>query len=189
MRWVEYWGCQPYQFSFRAAIEAMAGLGTQTKLRRDMGRRFSHRVSMIDGTRGLLESKHFEGRSPEEEAAWQRAKAMLRANPNGFIAPVADLRPGTDFESLDLPQTFLVSLDGSANTFSADAGAFFGAGGPSNPAGLNHSLDNKIEASGSHTGLLLERTLQLGSKRKPDDSFSLRLSSREFRARCPDREV
>ena len=164
VRWVEYWGCQPYQFSFRAAIEAMAGLGTQTKLRRDMGRRFSHRVSMIDGTRGLLESKHFEGRSPEEEAAWQRAKAMLRANPNGFIAPVADLRPGTDFESLDLPQTFLVSLDGSANAFSADAGAFFGAGGPSNPAGLNHSLDNKIDASGSHIGLLLERTLQLAPK-------------------------
>ena len=33
-------------------------------------------------------------------------KATLRANPNGFIAPVPDLRPGTDFESLDLPQTF-----------------------------------------------------------------------------------
>ncbi len=189
VRWVEYWGCQPYQFSFRAAIEAMAGISTQTKLRRDMGRRFSHRVSMIDGTRGLLESKHFEGRSPEEEAAWQRAKAMLRANPNGFIAPVADLRPGTDFESLDLPQTFLVSLDGSANAFSADAGAFFGAGGPSNPAGLNNSLDNKIDASGSHTGLLLERTLQLAPKESRTIRFLYGYLPREFRARCPDREV
>ena len=164
VRWVEYWGCQPYQFSFRAAIEANAGIGTQTKLRRDMGRRFSHQVSMIDRTRGLLESKHFEGRSPEEEAAWQRAKAMLRANPNGFIAPVADLKPGTDFESLDLPQTFLISLDGPASAFSADAGAFFGAGGPSNPTGLKQSLDNKIESTGTHTGLLLERTLRLGPK-------------------------
>ncbi len=85
-------------------------ISTQTKLRRDMGRRFNHRVSKI--TSGLLESKHFEGRTAEEEAAWQRAKAMLRANPNGFIAQVAELRPGTDFESFDLPQTFLVSLDG-----------------------------------------------------------------------------
>src|SRR5487761_830075 len=25
VRWVEYWGCQPFQFSYRAAIEAMAG--------------------------------------------------------------------------------------------------------------------------------------------------------------------
>ena len=37
---------------------------------------------------GLLESKQFEGRSPQEEAAWARAKASLRANPNGFTAPV-----------------------------------------------------------------------------------------------------
>jgi hypothetical protein len=164
VRWVEYWGCQPYQFSFRAAIESMARIGTQTKLRRDMGRRFNHQVSMIDGTRGLLESKHFEGRSDADEAAWQRAKAMLRANPNGFIAPVADLRPGTDFESLELPQTFLVSIDGSVSAFSADAGAFFGAGGPLSPTGLNHSLDNKIDTSGTHTGLLLERTLHLAPK-------------------------
>jgi hypothetical protein len=162
VRWVEYWGCQPYQFSFRAAIEAMSVISTQTKLRRDMGRRFNHRVSKI--TSGLLESKHFEGRTAEEEAAWQRAKAMLRANPNGFIAQVAELRPGTDFESFDLPQTFLVSLNGPSSAFSADAGAFFGAGGPSNPAGLMQSLDSKIKDSGAHTGLLLERTLQLAPK-------------------------
>ena len=164
VRWVEYWGCQPYQFSYRAAIEAMTGIGTQTKLRRDMGRRFSHHVSQIAGRKGLRESKHFEGRSAEEEAAWQRARAMLRANPNGFTAPVADLRPGTDFESLDLPQTFLVSLDGPVSAFSADAGAFFGRGGPSNPASLKQSLDGRIEGGGNHTGLLLERTLRLAPK-------------------------
>lgn len=164
VRWVEYFGCQPFQFSYRAAIEAMTGIGTQTKLRRDLGRRFSHQVSQIGGKKGLVESKHFDGRSAEEEAAWQRAKAGLRANPNGFTAPVAELRPGTDFESLDLPQTFLVSLGGPASGFSADAGAFFGTGGPSNPTGLRQSLDGKIENGGGHTGLLLERTLQLAPK-------------------------
>ena len=169
VRWVEYWGCQPFQFSYRAAIEAMTGIATQTELRRDMGRRFSHRVSQI-GMKGLVEVKHFEGRSAEEEAAWQHTKAMLRANPNGFTAPVADLRPGTDFESLDLPRTFLVSLDGPLSAFSADAGAFFGAGGPSNPTGLKQSLDSKIENSGSHTGLLLERTLHLA----PNESRTIR---------------
>ncbi len=164
VRWVEYWGCQPFQFSYRAAIEAMAGIATQTKLRREMGRRFSHRVSQIGSMKGLLEAKHFEGRSSSEEAAWERAKAMLRMNPNGFTSPVADLMPGTDFESLDLPQTFLVSLDGTASAFSADAGVFFGASGPANPAGLKQSLGSQITDSGTRTGLLLERTLQLAPK-------------------------
>jgi hypothetical protein len=118
----------------------------------------------IDGNRGLLEAKHFEGRSPQEEAAWTRAKASLRANPNGFTAPVADLRPGTEFESLDLPQTFLVSLDGSVSAFSSDAAAFFGAGGPAHPSGLKQPLDGKINAGEKQTGLLLERTLRLEPK-------------------------
>ena len=161
VRWLEYWGCQPYQFSYRAAIESMTGISTQTKLRRDLGRRFSHHVSQIDGMKGLLETKHFEGRSAQEEAAWTRAKASLRANPNGFTAPVEDLRPGTEFESLNLPQTFLVSLDGPVSGFSSDAGAFFSAGGPSNPSGLKQPLDGKLDTGEKHTGLLLERTLRL----------------------------
>ena len=171
VRWLEYWGCQPYQFSYRAAIESMTGIGTQTKLRRDLGRRFSHRVVQIDGNKGLLEAKHFEGRSAQEEAAWTRAKASLRANPNGFTAPVADLRPGTEFESLDLPQTFLVSLDGPVSGFSSDAAAFFGAGGPANPSGLNQRLDSKIDAGEKQTGLLLERTLQLAPQQSQTVRF------------------
>jgi len=164
VRWVEYWGCQPFEFSYRSAIESMTGFGTQTKLRRDFGRRFTHRVSRIAGMKGLLESKHFEGRSSEEEAAWEHAKAMLRANPNGFTAPVAELRPGTDFESLDLPDTFLVSLDGQASGFGTDATGFFGTGGPAKPSGLLQRLDGNLESGGARTGLLLERTIQLGPK-------------------------
>ena len=170
VRWIEYWGCQPFQFSYRSAIESMGGLGTQTKLRRDFGRRFSHSFSKIGETKGLLESKHFDGRSDEEEVSWQRAKAMLRANPSGFTAPVADLRPGTDFEVLDLPQTFLVSLDGPASGFSSDAAAFFGSGGPTNPTNLKQSLDGKVETSGTHSGLLLQRTIHL----KPKESRTIR---------------
>jgi hypothetical protein len=163
-RWVEYWGCQPLQFSFRAAIEEMVGKRTQTERRRDLGRRFSHHVSQIAGSKGLLESKHFEGRSADEEAEWERAKALLRANPYGFISPVEELRPGTYFESIDLPQTFLVSLDGPANRYSCDAASFFGSGGPANPSGLKHRLDGKLEDSTPHVGLLLEQKLRLEPK-------------------------
>ncbi len=170
VRWLEYWGCQPYQFSYRAAIESMAGIGTQTKLRRDLGRRFSHHVKRIDGNKGLLEAKDFEGRSPQEEAAWAHAKAMLRSNPNGFTAPVADLRPGTEFESLDLPQTFLVSLDGPVSGFGSDAAAFFGAGGPANPSGLKQRLDSELNAGERQACLLLERTVHLA----PQQSRTIR---------------
>ena len=89
------------------------GIATQTKFRREMGRRFSHQSCADRQHEGSRSSQSIlRGRSPQEEAAWARAKAMLRMNPNGFTAPVAELKPGTEFESLDLPQTFLVSLDG-----------------------------------------------------------------------------
>ena len=170
-RWVEYWGCQPFQFSFRAAIEAMAGKRTETEWRRDLGRRFRHHISQTAGRKGLLESKHFEGRSTEEEAEWEHAKALLRANPYGFNSPVEDLRPGTYFESVDLPQTFLVSLDGPVDGYSCDAASFFGSGGPANPTGLKHGLDGKLEDSTPHAGLLLERKLRLEPKESRTLSF------------------
>jgi Glycosyl hydrolase 36 superfamily, catalytic domain/Glycosyltransferase family 36 len=170
-RWVEYWGCQPFQFSFRAAIEAMAGKRTETEWRRDLGRRFRHHISQTAGRKGLLESKHFEGRSAEEEAEWEHAKALLRANPYGFNSPVEDLRPGTYFESVDLPQTFLVSLDGPVDGYSCDAASFFGSGGPANPTGLKHGLDGKLEDGTTHAGLLLERKLRLEAKESRTLSF------------------
>jgi hypothetical protein len=166
VRWVEYWGCQPYQFSFRSAIEGMFGKRSQTDWRRDLGRRFSHHIASIGEKhgilkRGLLESKHFNGRSPEEESSWQRSKAALRTVPDGFISPVEDLKPGTDFESLDLPQTFLVSLDAPISDFSSDAASFFGSGGPSSPSGIKRDLRGDLAESGAHAALLVERTLHL----------------------------
>lgn len=134
-----------------------------------MGRRFTHHVSLIE-KRGLLESKRFEGRSPEEEAAWQRAKGILRAMPYGFISPVEDLKPGTEFESLDLPQTFLISLEAPVSGSSSDAASFFGAGGPANPTGLKQTLSGSLAESGTHAGLLLERTLRLA----PNQSQTVR---------------
>ena len=162
VRWIEYWGCQPYQFSFRAAINAMASKTTATEWRRDLGRRFRHQMTQIAQGRGLLESKHFIGRSHDEESAWQRGKAALRAYPYGFYSPVEVPNPGTDFESVDLPQTFLVSLDGPVSAFSADAASFFGEAGAASPAGLAQPLDSKL--GDNQTALFLERTAHLAPK-------------------------
>jgi Glycosyl hydrolase 36 superfamily, catalytic domain len=171
LRWIEYWGCQPYQFSYRSTIDSYAGLGSPVQIRRDLGRRFSHRVSVLAGNKGLLEFKRFEGRPAQEEAAWEKANAMLQANPYGFVTAVPELRPGTELESFDLPQTFLASLDAPAEEFSSNAGVFFGAGGPANPDGLQHPLDGNLDSSGTRTGLLVERTLHLGPKEERTMSF------------------
>ncbi len=37
-------------------------------------------------------------------------------------------------------------------------------GGPSNPGGLKHGLGDSLEENGAHAGLLLERTVRLGSR-------------------------
>ena len=171
VRWVEYWGCQPFQLSFRSAIESMSGMGTTLQLRRDLGRRFKHTIMRLDGMRGLKDSTRFEGRSEDEEAAWQRVKAGLKRTQNGFITPLEDLKPGTDFDSVDLPPTFLVSLDAPATGMSSDAGSFFGSGGPANPSGLHEALGGSTEHGGARAGLLLERTLRLGPKEKRTLTF------------------
>lgn len=160
-RWVEYWGCQPFQFSYRAALEGGNARGTMN-FRRDLGRRFSHQIVPAMGGHGLVESKHFIARSADEEAKWKGVKAYLHTGGNPFLMPVADLRAGTEFESTSLPETFLVALDGEPSGFSSDAGAFFGNGGPSNPDGARQSLPRSLSGSATHAGLLIERFLDLG---------------------------
>ena len=170
VRWVEYWGCQPYQFSYRAALESPGSNKAQTERRREFGRRFAHRVSKI-GNIGLLDEKQFQGRSAEEETTWQRTKAYLAANRSGFTAPVPELRPGTEFECVDVPKTILVSLDAPVNGSSVDASAFFGTGGPAAPSGLENQLNHWVQTDGLHTGLLLERTVQLAPGERKTLSF------------------
>ncbi len=166
VRWVEYWGCQAYQLSFRDFIESAAGMGTMDDLRHKLGRRFSHQISPVNGKQGMLEHKRFFGRAPEEETRWQGVKAHLQAEPTQFLAPVHDDRPGTYLDSGDVPPTFLVSLDGPASGFSSDAAAFFGKGGVAKPSGLKQALNGSLQENGPHAGFLMEHTLKLAPKEK-----------------------
>jgi hypothetical protein len=171
VRWVEYWGCQPFQFSYRAALEGNNNAKATWELRRDLGRRFEHRVEPAMNGKGLLESKKFTGRAPEEEARWKKTRAYLNAGGNAFLAPVPELRPGTEFESTDLPQTFLVSLGGAPSGMSSDARAFFGEGGAANPDGMKSAMGHTLPAGSGHDGLLIERSLHLKPKESQTVSF------------------
>jgi len=159
LRWFEYWGRQVYQFSFRTFVESFAGAGSNVELRRKFGDRFAHRFRTLEGN-GLIETKHFAGRAPEEEAAWQKMKASLETHANPFLAPIRETPEGS-FDDLNPPATFLVSLDGPADGFTTDAKTFFGEGGIAKPAGLGAGLDGNPGATGAGSGLLLERRIAL----------------------------
>jgi hypothetical protein len=161
LRWVEYWGCGNYQFSFRAFIESFSQRGTPVDFRRNLGQRFQSRFKPVEGNLGLVESKEFEGREPQDEAVWSAMKAALANNQNGFIGPISDGHPPASFDDLHPPKTFLVSLDAPANGYSANGKAFFGEGGAHHPAGLGHDLDGQLEVGDGQGALLLERKLHL----------------------------
>jgi len=171
VRWVEYWGCQTYEFSFRAFIESFSGIGAPPALRRQLGRRFTHTVSAVKGMQGLIETRHFAGRAPQDEAVWSRMKAGLKAHPNTFLSAIDESIPGASFDSFDLPSTFLVSLDAPASGCATDAAAFFGKGGVAAPSGLHAPLDGDLKTEGPSTALLLERTIQLAPNEKRTLSF------------------
>lgn len=164
LRWIEYWNCQPYQFSFRSFMEAMAADSKKdlVTLRRDLGARFQHRFERVDNGSGLLEHKEFLGWPAEEESRFKALIAELEKRPDGFLtAPLREVPRAAAFDDLSPPPTFLVSLDGPADRVTTNAKNFFGSGGAARPSGLERPLDGDLGQSGSGSGLLLEREFSL----------------------------
>lgn len=170
-RWIECWGAEAYQYSYRALMEGSvtSNADAAPQLRRDFSRRFEPRFNALPGQRGLVLRPRFLGRSAEEEALWQKLQASLAANPHGYFGgPVPPLAPGASMEDTTLPPTFLVSLDAPAHAVSTNATAFF-ADGPEHPHGARVPLDNTLD-KGADRAFLLERQLELA----PGESRTLR---------------
>ena len=169
--WVEYWGAQNYQFSYRSWMEASAGqdLTRSPALRRAFAARFTHKFEPLPNRAGLLETQSFQGRGAEEEAMWPKIEAEMK-NPNGPLGGhLHDVAPGAAWEDLHPPATFLASLDAPADAVATDAAAFFGQGGVENPSGLLQALANDLSTTGPGSAFLLERKLHLG----PQESKTL----------------
>ena len=170
-RWVEYWGCSNYQFSYRSLMESgvLAGSPDAVHRRRDLAARFSHSFSMLAGGRGLLESQTFLGRTPEEEHAWLETQAFLAAKPTGFFGgPTPPIPPGASMDDLTPPRTFLASLDAPADAVTTDSTQFF-HGSIEHPLGMSAPLDNNLAAHGPESAFFLQRNLVL----KPGESRTL----------------
>lgn len=161
-RWVEYWGCSNYQLSFRTTMEAGALKDAKAggELRRRFAERFEHSFQVAANGRGLLEKQRFLGRTPEDEGIWTKMKAAGAA---------PELTPGTSFDDLNPPNTFLVSLDGPMDGYATDASAFFGSGGVQNPSGLAAKLANEASSKGTGSAHLIERSVTL----KPNETRTI----------------
>ena len=166
LRWIEYWGCQVYQFSFRAFMTSFGSGISAVETRRRLGDRFAHKFEALPGN-GLLEKKQFAGRLPGDEDLWRRTNQTLKTHPNAFLTSAHESVPEADFDDLNPPPTFLVSLDAAATAFSTNALRFFGSGGAGDPLGLHAGLENDLNCTGTESGLLLERgfTLNAGEER------------------------
>jgi hypothetical protein len=163
LRWVEYWGCQNYQFSFRAWMQGNLQPGVHVAdLRRKFADRFAHEFRAMPNGAGLVESQKFLGRSPEDIQLWDQVQAALKKDPSGFYGgPVPEYAQGITMEDLNPPPTFLASLDGPSDGFSTNASSFFGEGGVERPSGMATPLKNDLSATDSASAFLLERHLKL----------------------------
>ena len=169
LRWVEYWGCQVYQFSYRSWMQAsswngVSAVGTPGKaveLRRKFGDRFAHTFHRLEDGLGLLEAKHFLGRTAEDERLWQGVEDAAAARSPGDFASLPDSIGCASLEDLNPPTTFLASLDGPAQGLATNGQAFFGAGGVLRPTGMARELDGDLSAGGPESALLLERRINL----------------------------
>ena len=162
-RWVEYWGCHNYQFSYRSLMEA-ALLGDATKvtdLRRDLSNQLTHKFRALKGSMGVIETQTFRGRTRQEEESWQKVQAALKANPTGFYGGTGcAFGSGRQHGRYPPPSTFLVSLDAPANGFATNGAEFF-EGGIERPLGMRRRLNNDLGSRGPGSALILERDLTL----------------------------
>src|SRR5580704_4589181 len=79
LRWVEYWGCHNYQFSYRAWMKAeVLHSANGADLRRQFGARFAHEFRAMPNRAGLIETQKFLGRAPEDKQLWEQVQASLK---------------------------------------------------------------------------------------------------------------
>ncbi|MFX1251643.1 MAG: GH36-type glycosyl hydrolase domain-containing protein [Promethearchaeota archaeon] len=170
LRWIEYWGCQMHQFSFKSLIMSVPSELTASELRRNFSERFSHKFEMVGNKEGILEIKKFKGLPLKSKTAWTLIQQYLATKGKDLTggavkSPVKE----AVLEDLAPPATFLVSLDAPADGIFTGEAQFFGEGGITSPEGLKNPLPSELIAKGNRSGMFLERRLVL----EPDEQQTI----------------
>ncbi len=165
IRWLEYWGCQMYQFSYKALIQGLVSKKVSTSaIRRQFSQRFEHHYTPINGQAGILAATRFLGEKFSDKLKWAVFKFFMatffRKLSGGRVkSPVKE----AVFEDITPPPVFLISLDAPADGQSVDPLAFFGKGGIELPDGLQNPLPVELKTPGQIGGMVLERKLNLNA--------------------------
>ncbi|MHA1135088.1 MAG: GH36-type glycosyl hydrolase domain-containing protein [Candidatus Thorarchaeota archaeon] len=174
--WTEYWGCQTYQFSFKALARALASRKIHpNQFRRRMSKRFAHNISVTSSNSGLVDSQIFQGDALRDRISWGTLSFLLKFGGKKLTGGRSVKPPVKEavLEDITLPPIFLVSLDDSFDDCGTDANAFFGEGGVLSPDGLNNlQLEQPDSSQDSATGLFLQRQLQL----QPNESKTIQFA-------------
>ena len=163
IKWIEYWDNHTYQFSNRSFWQSAISpdKGSSAELRREFAHKFSHHVKSFDHDHGIIDHTTFEGFSSEEKSSWARIQYILgtvaKEYSGGKIEfPVEESK----LEDIDLPATFLISLDGEPTGWTSNSEAIFGNAGIESPDVTNANL-NSPDDQQSGDALMIERTLNL----------------------------
>jgi hypothetical protein len=161
VRWIEYWGCQVYQFSYRSFMKSLSSKRPTPELRREFAQRFKHILRVVEGDKGLIDEKHFKGRTLGDKISWVLLNFYLRTKGKHLTGgPVKSPVKEAVLEDMNPPTTFLVSLDAPFDDYGTNASQFFGDGGADNPQGIQQPLP-KAESEDEEQGMFLERKLHL----------------------------
>ncbi|MHA1266870.1 MAG: GH36-type glycosyl hydrolase domain-containing protein [Candidatus Helarchaeota archaeon] len=163
LRWIEYWGCQMYQFSYRSFIRGLISKKlTVPERRRNFSKRFRSSCAITENRDGMIVQKQFKGRTFGDRLNWAiinffMATFFRKLSGGRVKSPVKEV----SFEDKAPPPIFLVSLDAPPDGFSADPRKFFGEGGILAPSGIAAPLPTDLPPSDEVEGLFLERKFHL----------------------------
>jgi hypothetical protein len=163
LKWIEYWGCQQYQFSFKALMRSVVSKEHPSYYRRRLSKRFKHDIQVAGDNRGLLDKFRFKGLPIGDRVSWSIFNFALRSGIGKKLTggPVKSPVSEAVLEDFSPPSVFLVSLDASFDDYGTDAMAFFGEGGATSPDGLQKLLSKNTANKDAEVGLFLERKLSL----------------------------
>jgi len=172
LRWIEYWGCHQYQFSYKSFMLSLAQKKPASELRREFSRRFDHKIETFGNQRGLVNSPRFKGNTLSMKMAWRTLNAYL-ATKGKHLTGGAVKSPVKEavLEDESPPPTFIISLDAPADGFATDVVQFFGEGGVEAPDGIHEPLSSSVPKRDGEVGFLLERRFRLESKAEKTLSF------------------
>ncbi|MHA2079532.1 MAG: hypothetical protein ACW99X_18235, partial [Candidatus Thorarchaeota archaeon] len=163
LKWIEYWNCQQYQFSFKGLMRSALSKHSPNHFRRSLSKRFNHGFQVEEDKRGIVDKTRFKGHTLSDKAGWKTLNLALRSGIGKKLTggPVKFPVKEAVLEDLSPPQVFLVSLDAPFDDYGTDAVSFFGEGGVHSPDGLHNQLSRNVKGQDSEVGLFLERKLHL----------------------------